>query len=333
MYVDCDKLGNARAPARLYSASMPINRLTQLSRRCLPWGVIALLLAQLSGCATSHAPQKPAAAAVDQTALTVSAETALKHGDCRTASEDYAQAAQTGDAALARRAAQVAVACEHVPAAWQAAQRWRQLAPEDVSANTLYAAVALKLYRTADARDAIRDVRSAVERDAAAHASAGAHAPAAAAEPPGASAPAHPAAAATAVDPVAISMAQLAAVLLEEADAPAVLTAMSGALAPPPPLSPPLLLLLGELALAAYDGPHAESYARQVLAQNDKDLAALHILARASLLQGRPADALAAARSIATKRRASNSSSCAPTVPAPPRSTGAWRCWRSIPET
>jgi predicted Zn-dependent protease len=265
------------------------NCLARLTRRCAALGG-AILLAHLSGCASTHAPQK--AAAPDQTALTVSAEAALKHGDCRTASEDYAQAAQTGDAALARRAAQVAVACEHVPAAWQAAQRWRQLAPDDVSANTLYAAVALKLYRTADARDAIHAIRTAVERDAAAHAQAGAVPGADATAPP------HPpAAGATAApDPVAVSMAELAAVLLEEADAPAVLTAMSGALAPPPPLTSPLLLLLGELSLAAYDGPHAESYARQVLAQNDKDLAALHVLSRAYLLQGRSADALAAAR-------------------------------------
>jgi predicted Zn-dependent protease len=267
----------------------PIDRLTELTRYAA-LGIAALLLAQLSGCASTHA-QKPATAAPDPTALTVSAEVALKHGDCRTASEDYAQAAQTGDAALARRAAQVAVACEHVPAAWQAAQRWRQLAPDDISANTLYAAVALKLYRTADARDAIRDIRSAVEREAALHP------PTAASPVPGAPGLARPPSALAAADPVAISMEQLAAVLLEEADAPAVLTAMSGALAPPPPLSPPLLLLLGELALAAYDGPHAEAYARQVLAQNDKDLAALHVLARACLLQGRPADALAAARS------------------------------------
>src|SRR6516165_7527728 len=111
--------------------NMPlIDRLTELTRRYAAPGIAVLLLAQLSGCATPQ--QKPAAAAPDPTALTVSAEVALKHGDCRTASEDYAQAAQTGDAALARRAAQVAVACEHVPAAWQSAQRWRALAPDDV---------------------------------------------------------------------------------------------------------------------------------------------------------------------------------------------------------
>jgi predicted Zn-dependent protease len=270
-----------------------INSFARLNRPCAALGGAIALLAYLAGCATTHAPQQSAATAPDQTALTVSAEAALKHGDCRTASEDYAKAAQTGDAALARRAAQVAVACEHVPAAWQSAQRWRQLAPDDVSANTLYAAVALKLYRTADARDAIHAIRSAVERDAAAHAQTGAVPGADATAPPHS-----PAAGATALpDPVAVSMAELAAVLLEEADAPAVLTAMSGALEPPPPLSTPLLLLLGELSLAAYDGPHAESYARQVLAQNDKDVAALHVLSRAYLLQGRSADALAAARS------------------------------------
>jgi tetratricopeptide (TPR) repeat protein len=241
----------------------------------------ALALTQLAACASLH-PQKPSAPpAGDSTALTVSAEVALKRGDCRTAAEDYSQAAATGDAALARRAGQVAIACEHVPAAWQAANRWRQLAPQDVGANTLYAAVALKLYRTADARDAIIEIRRAVERDIPA---AGAGGPAA-----------HPGKGAAA-DPVATNMAELAGLLLEEADAPGVLTAMSGALDGPPAPSAAIQLLLGELALNAYDGPRAENYARQVLAHNDKDLAALHVLARACLLQGRATEAIAAAR-------------------------------------
>jgi tetratricopeptide (TPR) repeat protein len=246
-----------------------------------------LALAQLAGCASVH-PQKPppAPTAADSTALTVSAEVALKRGDCRTASEDYAQAADTGDAALARRAAQVAIACEHVPAAWQAANRWRTLAPDDVGANTLYAAVALKLYRTTDARNAIRDIRRSVEHDSPPAAQAGA---------PPVDPHAHPAKAAAA-DPLATNMTELAGLLLEEADATAVLAAMSGALDGPPAPSPATLLLLGELALTAYDGPRAESYARQVLAHNDKDLGALHVLARACLLQGHSAEAIATAR-------------------------------------
>jgi predicted Zn-dependent protease len=242
----------------------------------------ALALTQLAACASGH-PQKPSAPpAGDSTALTVSAEVALKRGDCRTASEDYAQAAATGDAALARRAGQVAIACEHVPAAWQAANRWRTLAPQDVGANTLYAAVALKLYRTADARNAIVEIRRAVERDIVPGAGAGSPA-------------AHPGRGAAA-DPLATNMAELAGLLLEEADAPGVSAAMSGALDGPPAPSAPIQLLLGDLALSAYDGPRAESYARQALARDDKDLAALHVLARACLLQGRATEAIGAAR-------------------------------------
>jgi predicted Zn-dependent protease len=247
--------------------------------------VICVAGLAFAGCASLHPQQKPAApAAADATALTVSAEVALKRGDCRTAAEDYAQAADTGDATLARRAAQVAVACEHIPAAWQAAKRWRALAPDDVGANTLYAAVALKLYRTADARDAIRDIRRSVERDSAPQA------------PPASAAAADAAHPRKTADPLATNMTELAALLLEEADAPAVLAAMSGALDGPPAPSAATQLLLGELALNAYDGPRAESYARQVLAHNDKDPGALHVLARACLLEGRSTEAIAAAR-------------------------------------
>ena len=237
----------------------------------------------------------------------------------------------------------MAIACEHVPAAWQAANRWRTLAPDDVGANTLYAVVALKLYRTSDARDAIRAIRLAVERDSAPQA-----------QPPGAAAAAGAARPrkGAARDPLAANMTELAALLLEEADAPGVLAAMSGALDGPPAPSAATLLLLGELALTAYDGPRAESYARQVLAKNDKDLGALHVLARACLLQGRSAEAIATARglrwpsipstagwsslkfsprSIATRKPARNSSSCARKARPRPKSTGGWRCSLSIP--
>src|SRR5215472_7319966 len=130
----------------------------------------------LFGCATTHPAKPPAepAAHRDPSALTVIAEADLKRGDCRGASENYAKAAATGDAQLARRATQVAMACEHLPAAWQAATRWRSLAPTDREANALYAAVALKLYRTADARAAINDFWSAEEQQQAAAAAPGA---------------------------------------------------------------------------------------------------------------------------------------------------------------
>jgi predicted Zn-dependent protease len=259
---------------------MPL--LNHPGRVCAAVCAAGLAFTQLAACASVHPQKASAPPAGDSTALTVSAEVALKRGDCRTASEDYAQAAATGDAALARRAGQVAIACEHVPAAWQAANRWRTLAPQDVGANTLYAAVALKLYRTADARNAIVEIRRAVERDITP--AAGAGSPAARPGKVGAA------------DPLATNMAELAALLLEEADAPGVSAAMSGALDGPPVPSAPIQLLLGELALSAYDGPRAESYARQALARNDKDLAALHVLVRACLLQGRAIEAIGAAR-------------------------------------
>src|SRR6266478_2985102 len=62
-----------------------------------------------------------------------------------------------------RGATQVAMACEHLPAAWAAATRWRALAPGDREADALYAAVALKLYHTSEARAAIHDFWRAEE--------------------------------------------------------------------------------------------------------------------------------------------------------------------------
>ena len=232
--------------------------------------------------------------AADTSALTVMAEAALKRGDCRAASESYAQAAAGGDAQLARRATQVALACEHLPAAWQAANRWRALAPTDREANALYAAVALKLYRTADARAAIREFwRVEQQQNAALPAPAPPAGPGAPdIEPtPGAEAPAP----ARAAEKSARSITELTALLLEESDAPAVLTAMSGALEPTA-TSPATLILLGELSLAAYDGERAAGYAQRALQQQPNDLAALRVLARAYVMHGDASRAVAAAR-------------------------------------
>jgi tetratricopeptide (TPR) repeat protein len=306
-----------------------------------------LLLALLAGCATTHRAKEPVLPppSADPTALTVMAEAALKRGDCRAAAESYAQAAAVGDAKLAKRATQVAMACEHLPAAWQAANRWRALAPTDPEANALYAAVALKLYRTADARVALREFwREEDQLNAAASQSKpGATAPSApgstvppapgaampslpgAATPsaPGAKAPLRPGVTAPSkpgavpspesgatgpsdekakapsvagrADKTAKSMTELTALLLEESDAPAVLTAVSGALEPNAN-SPDTLILLGELSLAAYDGERAEGYAKRALQMAPKDLAALRVLARAYVMRGDASQAVAAAR-------------------------------------
>ena len=143
-----DKLCNAGGSRTLYS-----DKVSRMNCRnsSLSGGVVALGLAAglLGGCASTPAPKPAATPHHDATALTVIAEADLKRGDCRGASENYARAAADGNAQLARRATQVAMACEHLPAAWAAATRWRSLAPNDREANALYAAVALKLYRTA----------------------------------------------------------------------------------------------------------------------------------------------------------------------------------------
>lgn len=248
----------------------------------------ALLLgacAAMHGTKDSPAPASTAAPHGDATALTVMAEADIKRGDCRAASETYAQAAAIGDAKLARRATQVAMACEHLPAAWQAANRWRSLAPNDREANALYAAVALKLYRTADARGAIHDFWHAEEQQDSVPPAPGksdSGAAATAAEPRGAAR-------------AAKSMTELTALLLEESDAPAVLSAMSGALEQTAS-SPDTLILLGELALAAYDGQRAAGYAQRALQSDPKDPAALRVLARAYVMRGDAPHAVATAR-------------------------------------
>jgi predicted Zn-dependent protease len=70
---------------------------------------------------------------------------------------------------------------------------------------------------------------------------------------------------------------------------------MSGALEPTA-TSPQTLVLLGELALAAYDGQRAQDYAQRALQQQPKDLAALRVLARAYVMRGDAGQAVATAR-------------------------------------
>jgi tetratricopeptide (TPR) repeat protein len=240
-----------------------------------------IVAALLAGCAgLRQEPRPPPSAAADATALTLTAEAALKRGDCRAAAEDYARAAAGADARLARRATEVAVACEHLPAAWGAVSRWRTLAPSDRDANALYALVALKLYRTADARAAVAAYCRAALTEAAPESAA----------PGGARRPRQ------ARDPGVRALADLISLLLEETDAPAVLATMS-AVPEPTASQPQALALFGELALAAYDGKRAEEFAQRSLAHDPADLAALHVLARAYVLRGDADHAIAAARS------------------------------------
>jgi tetratricopeptide (TPR) repeat protein len=276
-----------------------INRLTWKLAALAGLGV-ALLAA---GCASVR-PKPPAAPPPDVAALTLSAEMALKKGDCRTASEDYAQAASAGDVDLAHHATQVAIACEHLPAAWQAVSRWRALAPNDHEANAMYALVALKLYRIADARAAIKDFCRVTFTQAGGAAQPGAAPPPRTSKPggvpPGAAQPgAAPLARPHARDPGQVGLAELASVLLEEADASAVLSAMAGSVPEPEASTADSLTLFGELALAAYDGERAQKYAQQALERNPKSLAALRVLSDAYVLEGQGDQAVKTARTAA----------------------------------
>jgi tetratricopeptide (TPR) repeat protein len=212
-------------------------------------------LVLLAGCAVGP-PPKDDAGAHDPAALTIVAEMALARGDCKTAAENYAEAAQNGATPLARHASEVALACEHVPAAWKAVTRWRALAPADRDASAMYATVAIKLYRIADARSAIADFAKTQH---------------------------------------ALGLSELAGLMLEQSDAPAVLAAMSSAL-DPATLSADTLALLSELALDANDAQRAEQYAQQALEHDPKQFSAKRVLARAYVVRGDAQKAIETAR-------------------------------------
>jgi Flp pilus assembly protein TadD len=222
--------------------------------------VAAVAVIVTAGCSAARTTQTAPEQGRDPSTLTLLAELALERGDCRLAAEDYAAAALQSAVAVARRASEVGLACENLPAAWQSVQRWRALAPTDADAATTYAAIAVKLYK----------IPAAV---AAAHAviqAAGANANE--------------------------RIGQLATALLEEAEAPAVLAVMSAAVGAKP--SPETLTLLAQLALEAYDPERAQRYAQQAFELEPSLIAAKQILARVYVMQSDASQAIATAREV-----------------------------------
>lgn len=247
----------SRRPATCSGAARRANPLPLSNPLPLLIACCAFLVGCAAGPTLKEEPQ-----AHDPAALTIVAEIALARGDCKTAAESYAEASQYSDARpLARHASAVALACEHVPAAWKAATRWRALAPGDPEAAARYATVAIKLYRITDARSAIVDFTKAQGT------------------------------------PDAAGLTELAGLLLEQSDAPAVLAAMSGAL-DASAISPDADALLAELALDANDAQRASRYAQQALERDPKQLGAKRVLARAYVVRGDAPKAIATAREI-----------------------------------
>jgi predicted Zn-dependent protease len=274
-----------------------------------PGMAVAVLgaVALMAGC-SSVRPAKEAPPKGDPAALTVVAEIALERGDCKGASESYAKAAAVGAASLARRATEVALACEHLPAAWESVTRWRTLTPTSREADAMYAVIALKLYHIPEAKAAINDF---------------VHAPPAPAHPKTPKSPLPGAdnqqsdesppddetdSGAGAADKSDVAgfvarkaggsdaaLIALTALLLENSDATTVLAAMSSTLEAAQN-DPESLSLLGDLALSAYDAQRAERYAKQALERDPNDFAAKRVLARAYVIRGDATKAIATAR-------------------------------------
>jgi Flp pilus assembly protein TadD len=219
------------------------------------WAVVVT-----AGCSAARTPHTAPAHSQDPSTLTLLAELALERGDCRLAAEDYAAAALQSAAPIARRASEVGLACENLPAAWESVQRWRVLAPADADAATTYAAVAVKLYKIPAARTAAQTVIQAAGADADAR------------------------------------IGELATALLEEAEAPAVIAVMSAAVGAQ--ASAQALTVLAQLSLEAYDPQRAERYAREALERDPNLAAAKQILARVYVMESDAPQAIATAREV-----------------------------------
>lgn len=267
-------------------------------RWCAALG-LAAALSLAAGC-SSVRPAKEESPKGDPIALGVVAEIALEKGDCKTAAETYAKAAEaTKDPALARHATLVALKCGHLPAAWQAVSRWHTLDPNNAEADARYAAVAVKLYRLSEARAAINDFSHApppppIQKRAAPNATGKGSGPTAGADSDEAADPGERRGGKAEEKPMMLSLTALTALLLEESDAPTVLAAMSSTLESTP--SPEATSLLSELALSAYDSQRAERYAEQALQRNPKDSEAKLVLARSYVVRGDATKAIATAR-------------------------------------
>jgi predicted Zn-dependent protease len=127
--------------------------------------LLVVLAAGAVSCASGAAEKSPSASAgkaatstagKGESELLMTAELALRDGDCRTATEHFLAASKlSGEIALAMRASQLALGCDQLGAARAATARWRELDIYSGDAALAAALVALKRYDLAEARNAL----------------------------------------------------------------------------------------------------------------------------------------------------------------------------------
>lgn len=248
-------------PTGIISSSASRRNRWALPRRLSAGGAACAAAMFLAGCHTAPVKLNAPEPAPDPSALTVMAEVALQKGDCRAAADDYALAAEHGNATLARRASEVSLACHDLPDAWRAVTRWHAVAPTDRNAQLVYGTVALMLYRIAEARQSLAPLVAGTGRTA---------------------------------ERDALSLVQLLSDDPEVGPIPTL--AALGPSIDPHKASPLVLGAFGALALEASNFHAAELRVQQLLERDPQSGTARQLLARLRVLQGDGPGAIAAAR-------------------------------------
>lgn len=123
--------------------------MAEIARRPVVSALLGLALS-LASLGAAPAPAQPDLRSIEE---------ALRAGRCREAAEGYvAFASKDRDPRSAQRAVEVALACRHLPAAWRAAQRLRELDPENPDALRLIGIVAMELWKIDEARGIFADL-------------------------------------------------------------------------------------------------------------------------------------------------------------------------------
>lgn len=199
----------------------------------------------------------PPAPPQDPSALTVIAEVALERGDCKAASDAYASVSEaSNDESLTKRALEIALGCEQLPAAARITDRWRELAPDNLDATKLDGVVALKLGRLDDARNAFAQALKRADDKA---------------------------------------FVELMSLAVGEADTYMTLAAFRD-IGDDDRWGAPPIILLGATAADAYDFKSALAYADRAIAKDAQSAQAQSLRARVLAAQNKPDAAIAAAR-------------------------------------